>query len=50
MLWWISSHAGISGNEEVDKAARSSVNKLPEKNIKIQSTGFKIKIDKYIQK
>ena len=48
LLCWIPSHTGISGNEQVDKATRSALSMVLEKNSKIPYTDLKIKIDKYI--
>ena len=44
LICWIPSHTGISGNEQVDKVARSALSMVPEKNFKIQCTDLKIKI------
>ena len=34
LLCWILSHTGISGNEQVDKAARPALSMVPEKTLK----------------
>ena len=44
----VPSHTGISGNDQVDKAARSTINLTTEKKFKILYTDFKMKINKYI--
>ena len=38
----------ISGNDQEDKAARSTINLTTEKKFKIPYTDFKMKINKYI--
>ena len=49
LLCCIPSHTEISGNEQVDRAARSALRMIPEKKFKILYTDLKIKINKYIQ-
>lgn len=44
---WLPSHVGISGNEEVDKAAKLSLN-LQESKIKLPSTDLKPLINQFI--
>ena len=45
-ICWVPSHTGISGNNQADKAARSTINLTTEKKFKIPHTDFKI--NKYI--
>ena len=47
-ICWVPSHTGISGNDQADKAARSTINLTTEKKFKIPHTDFKMKINKYI--
>ena len=47
-ICWVPSYAGICGNDQVDKAARSTINLTTEKKFKIPHTDFKMKINKYI--
>ena len=42
-------NTGISGNDQADKAARSTRNLTTEKKFKIPHTDFKMKINKYIR-
>ena len=45
---WVPSHTGIGGNNQADKATRSTINLTTEKKLKIPHTDFKMKINKYI--
>ena len=45
-ICWVPSHTGISGNDQVDKAARSTINLTTEKKFKIPHTKFKMKINR----
>ena len=45
-ICWVPSHTGISGNDQADKAARSTINLTTEKKFKILHTDFKMKINK----
>ena len=45
-ICWVPSHTGISGNDQVDKAARSTINPTTEKKFKIPYTNFKMKINR----
>ena len=47
-ICWVPSHTGISGNDQADKAARSTLNIINEKKFKLLYTDFKMKINKYI--
>ena len=47
-ICWVPSHTGISGNDQADKTARSTINLTTEKIFKIPHTDFKMKINKYI--
>ena len=47
-ICWAPSHTGISGNDQADKAARSTINLTTEKKFKIPHTDFKMKINKCI--
>ena len=47
-ICWVPNHAGISGNDQADKAARSTINLIIGKKFKIPHTDFEIKINKYI--
>ena len=47
-ICWVPSYTGISGNDQADKAARSTINLTTEKKCKIPHTDFKMKINKYI--
>ena len=49
-ICWVPSHTGISGNDQVDKAARSTINLTTEKKFKIPHTDFKMKINTYYTK
>ena len=49
-MYWVPSHTGIRGNDQADKAARSTINLTTEKKFKIPYTDFKMKINKYILK
>ena len=41
-ICWVPSHTGISGKDQADKAARSTINLTTEKKFKIPQTDFKI--------
>ena len=41
-------HSEINGNDQVDKAVRSTINLATQKKFKIPYTDFKMKINKYI--
>ena len=41
LLCWIPSHSGISGNEQVDKATRSALSMVSEKNFENYVYGLK---------
>ena len=45
---WVPSHTGISGDDQADKAARSTINLTTEKKFKIPHTDLKMKINKNI--
>ena len=45
---WLPSHVGISGNEEADKVAKSSLN-MQETKLKLPYTDFKPLINKYVK-
>ena len=47
-ICWVPSHTGIGGNNQADKAARSTLNLTTEKKFKIPYTDFKMKINEYI--
>ena len=47
-ICWVQSHTGISGNDQVDKATRFTLNIAIGKKFKIPYTEFKMKINKYI--
>ena len=47
LICLVPSHTGISGNDHVDKAARSTINLTSEKKFEIPYTDFKMKINKY---
>ena len=47
-ICWVQSHTGISGNDQADKAVRSTINLTTEKKFKMPYTDFKMKINKYI--
>ena len=47
-ICWFPSHSGISGNDQVDKAARFTINLTTEKKFKIVYMDFKMKINKCI--
>ena len=48
LLCRIPSYTGISGNEQIDKAASSALSMVPETTFKIPYMDLKIKINKYI--
>ena len=43
LLCRIPSYTGISGNEQVEKAARSALSMVPETTFKIPYTDFKLR-------
>ena len=43
-ICWVPSQTGTSGNDQADKAARSTINLTTEKKLKIPQTDFKRKI------
>ena len=47
-ICWVPSHTGINGNDQADKATRSTINLTTENKFKIPHTDFKMKINKYI--
>ena len=47
-ICWVPRHTGISGNDQADKAARSTINLTTEKKFKIPHGDFKMKINKCI--
>ena len=49
-ICWVPSHTGISGNDQADKAARSTINLTTEKKFKLPHTDFKMKINTYYTK
>ena len=44
-ICWVPSHTGICGNDQADKAARSTITLTTEKKFKIPHTDFKMKIN-----
>ena len=47
-ICWVPSRTSISGNDQADKAAWSTINLITEKKFKIPHTDFKMKINKYM--
>ena len=49
-ICWVPSHIGIGGNNEADKATKSTLNITTVNNFQILYTDFKKKINEYILK
>ena len=49
-ICWVPNHTGISGNDQADKTARSTIILTTKKKFKIPHTNFKMKINTYYSK